>query len=99
MTGLELREEGVARVDRATDAKWKSRCDTVIRTLAQSGLPFTAEDVREQVGDPPRQNAFGSRFLKANSSGLIEKVGYQTARRPEAHARILPVYKGRLDIE
>jgi hypothetical protein len=96
MTGHDLRDEGVARVDRATDADWKGRCDSVIRTMAQSGLPFTAEDVREWVGNPPRQNAIGSRFLKANRDGIIDKVGYRMARRPEAHSRVVAVYEGRI---
>lgn len=95
MTGHDLRVEGVARVDRATDDNWKTRCDFVIRRMAQSGLPFTAEDVREQVGDPAHPNAIGSRFLKANKGGVIARVGYRTARRPEAHARVVAIYKGK----
>jgi predicted HD phosphohydrolase len=95
MTGSILRDEGVARVDRATGGEWRDSCDAVIRTMAQSGLPFTAEDVRDWVGEPHHPNAWGARFLDARRSGIVDRIGYRTARRPEAHARVVAIYKGK----
>lgn len=94
MNGTELRDLGVAAVDRNTDSTWKLNADDTIRAMSLSGYEFTAEDIREFAGDPPTPNAMGARFLAASRSGLIKKIGYRNARRPDAHARALAVYRG-----
>lgn len=93
-TGEQLREEGVARADRATDPEWRDAADTMIRVLARNGVEFTAEEVRAWVGDPPNPNAWGGRFLTAIKQGVIRRIGYRPAKRKEAHARVLAVYTG-----
>jgi hypothetical protein len=62
--------------------------------LARNGAEFTAEDVREWVGDPPHPNALGARVLAAVKADIIVRTGYRKATRREAHARVLAVYRG-----
>lgn len=94
MTGTELRDEGIALVDQATPERWKDEADSLIVSMARSGAEFTAEDVRAWVGDPPKPNAIGARFMAALRAGIIERAGWKHASRREAHARALAVYRG-----
>ena len=94
MTSIELRDQGMALVDRNTPEGWKHTADTVIRVLSLSGMIFTAETVRKWLPEPPNPNAMGSRFSAAIRKGWITKVGYTNAKRPSAHARALAQYKG-----
>jgi hypothetical protein len=94
MNGTTLRDRGVEMVSRNTDPKWVEDCDITIRCMALSGEEFSAEDVRSMAGDPPTPNAMGARFLQASRQGIIRRVGYRQATRPDAHARVLAVYIG-----
>jgi len=94
MTGVQLKNEGMARVDRAIDSEWKFCCDQIIRLLARNGQEFSSEDVRDWVGEPSHYNAWGVRFRDAVRAGVIRKTGYTAAKRPEAHARIIATYRG-----
>ena len=89
-----LRDSGMAIADRNTPEAWKEQVDYIIRALSLSGQVFTAEDVRKWAGEPPRPNAFGSRFMKAIKRGWIQRIGYTNATRPDAHARALAQYRG-----
>lgn len=66
----------------------------MIAVLSRNGAEFTAEDVRQWVGDPPHPNALGARILAAAKGGIIQCIGYRKATRREAHARVLGVYRG-----
>ncbi len=94
MRGAELRDRGVSMVDHSTPDDWKSACDAVIAAMAASGSEFTAEDVREFAGNPPKPNAMGARFLAARRRGLIRRVGVTNATRSTRHACALMVYRG-----
>ncbi len=95
-TGEELRDEGSEKVTRNAPDEWLALCDAIIRQLARSGEEFTAEEVRMWCGNPPHPNAIGARFLVASKARIITRTGYRNATRPEAHARVLRVYRGNL---
>lgn len=94
MNGTDLRDMGIALVDYATPEAWKDEADSLIVSMARSGAEFTAEDVRAWIGDPPKPNAIGARFMAALRSGIIQRAGWKHASRKEAHARALAVYRG-----
>jgi transposase InsO family protein len=94
MTGEQLRDRGVAKVNANTCDDWKNECDYIIGWLARNGAEFTAEDVRDWIKDPPHPNAMGARFLQAIKTRTITRITYRNAKRPTAHARVLAVYKG-----
>lgn len=95
-TGKDLRDEGVASVYGHTPESWRSSTQLLIAQLASNGQPFTAEDVREIVGDPPNHhNAMGAQFIGAAKAGLIEKVGYTQPTRSSRHASVMAVWRGK----
>lgn len=67
----------------ATSSRWADRAHNAILALAATGKPFTATDVRDQVGPPPKPNMVGPALSSAAKAGIITKVGGTTAtRRP-----------------
>lgn len=93
--GVEARDKGVARVTSNTPDWWKDAADGAITYFAQTHLPFTADDVRSLVGDPPNHpSALSARFAAAAKSGLIVEVGSAKSTRAEGHARRLLVWRG-----
>lgn len=85
----------VVRVATTADA-WRHLIDRAIDELATKGTSFTAEDVREVAGEPPgtSANTLGPAINAASRARIIEQVGYELATRPEAHSRVLRVWKG-----
>jgi hypothetical protein len=93
-SGTAQRDYGMALVEAATDDAWQDQADAAIVNLARTGRRFTAEDVRDLVGEPPRINSLGPRFMAAIRQGIIKHVDFTRAKRPSAHARALAVYTG-----
>lgn len=91
--GETRRDVGMAKVLDASE-EWRDDAMIAIRGLAAERAPFTAEDVRAIVGDPPRPNAMGAVFHLAARRGWIRKVGYRKATRPSLHATELAVWEG-----
>jgi hypothetical protein len=73
-----------------------------LRTLAESGENFTADDLLERVGHPDdahgangRNNAVGSLFRSARAEGLIESTGtIVKSRQPERKGGMVQVWRG-----
>lgn len=93
-SGAVRRDLGMSRVEAATDDAWQDQADAAIASLARTGRRFTAEDVRDLAGEPPRINSLGPRFMAAVRQGSIKQVDFTRAKRPSAHARALAVYTG-----
>lgn len=95
LAGLRGRDRGIARVWEGTDDDWKALALATIQVLANAGDPFTAEDIREIVSDPPgHPNAMGALFQAASRQGLIRFVGYRKATRQSLHAHPIGVWVG-----
>lgn len=90
--GTTLRDLGVYRVSQNTPQTWKDSGLSIIMCLVANGNEITAEDVRDWVGEPPSPNAMGALFLTACRAGIVVKVGYRQAKRPQRHASVLGVY-------
>lgn len=94
MEGEQLKLLGMSRVSRAESDQWNERAANVITYLAESGKPFTADDVRELAGDPSRVNALGAAMSRAAKAGIIDRVGTQNASRPSRHASLQVIWVG-----
>jgi hypothetical protein len=95
MSGYTLKEKGCSKVMDNTPDDWKDAALAIIKAMASSGMTFHAEDVRGLVGDPPNHpNAFGAVFNAAAKTGLIIRIGDVMAKRDNAHARRISLYKG-----
>ena len=95
MGGYNLKEAGCAKVIDNTPEDWKEAALAIIKAMASSGLSFHAEDVRKLAGDPPNHpNAFGAIFNAAAKAKIIIRIGDVMAKRDNAHARRISLYKG-----
>ena len=93
--GEALRDEGVRVANDNEDEWWKSCADRAIDTLAATGRPFTADDIRDMgVPDPTSPRAWGARFLTASRQGRIVRVGYVPSRRASVHAHPIAQWRG-----
>ena len=93
--GRKRRDRGVqARGQR--DPLFHAHAMAAIHELACCGGEFTSDDVHDRLGGwtPTHVNSLGSAIHAAVSSGIIERVGYRQSTRPEAHARVIAVYRG-----
>lgn len=92
---------GIARANATVAPEWKDLADGVIRELAASGVEFTSEAVTAKVGQPTdsdgraKPNAVGARFSAAANRGLIIRVGFTKAQRPNQHAAMLSLWRGK----
>lgn len=95
---LELRLAHDDALDHAAEWAGQARTEIVARLLHDRSQKFTAEDVRRWVGDPPGDGAaMGALFRSLANEGWIEACGYDTAKRPDAHGRVLRVWRGRFE--
>jgi hypothetical protein len=87
-TGEELRDEGMARAERAAPEEWKDAAWHAIVALANAGADFTADDVWAKVGfAPPEPRALGPLLVRAQKAGMIRNTGNRrSSTRPEHHA-------------
>ena len=64
---------------------WADRAEHAMNTLTDRGLPFTADDLRDLIGDhePHHPNAIGALFNAHRAAGHITPTGYHTSRHPK----------------
>jgi hypothetical protein len=91
----QLRDEAFLKVDAATSVDWKFAADRAIANLANQGLEFTADDLRDLVGAPERPGAMGARLAANVKRGVIVPVGTAPARKASSHASFIRTYRGR----
>jgi hypothetical protein len=77
------------------DSEWRDAAQEALAELAASGLEFTADDLRDRVGEPMSPNALGAAIRAASAADLIRHVGYRRSRRISRHAGVIGVWKGR----
>lgn len=96
VNGAQLRDLGMARADAVQPEDWRHHVDVIIGTLADSGEPFTSDDVSALTGDSPTgsRGAMGARFNAAARRGVIRRVGYVPSRRPSVHAHPVALWQG-----
>jgi ribosomal protein L37E len=91
------RDQGRRQAVAALPPAWRVAAEHAIDTLAATGQPFSADDVRDRVGHAmgrPADNSFGGLFAKACRAGRIEPAGYTQSRRVEGRGRVLRLWRG-----
>lgn len=74
-------------------AAWVADARSFIEHLA-AGTHFTADDLRDGVGDPPAHgDASGAVIARASREGLIRAVGLRKSSRPQRHRARLTVWE------
>lgn len=88
ITGEQLRDEAMSRVDRAAPADWKELARQAVERVASERDVFTTDHVwLDGLEKPPEPRAMGPIMRRAIRAGLIEKTGRVVPTIfPEGHA-------------
>lgn len=94
--GRARRDAGVAAVDAAGVSghkTWRPKAEAALAQLIRTESPFTADDLRGLVDEPPgHPNQIGALFLAASRRGEIRKLGYQQSRVKSRQAGSLALW-------
>lgn len=88
LDGEALRDEGMARVSEGEARQaWLARGVDVIEQIG-TGTVFSADDLHDEIGEPPHPNLWGPLFNRAKAEGLIRVTGYAPSYRRSRHAAL-----------
>lgn len=96
LDGTDIREVAYY-AEIAAHRGWHVAAHRIMTDLAATGLPFTADDFRELMGDnqPHHPNAIGSFFRVCRKDGLIKPTGlFVDARTPSRHRAAIRQWVG-----
>ena len=87
--GLELKEEGQARV-KSKDYGWLEEARTVARGIIAEQGQVTSDEILARIGKPigVHHNLIGTIFQTPE----FRRVGFCQTKRPEGHARMIGVW-------
>ncbi len=96
LTGLELRDQGIASLERHrwVDDAWLAAEAICCRTTEEWGWPrsYVTTDAIHHVMDtsPPHDNCYGAIF---KDKRFVWTGDWVQSKRPEAHARMIRVWR------
>ena len=99
--GAKLRDEGMARVEEATEKiapSWKDTALAIVRLVARKQAEFCADDLHRvadlvELEEPSDKRAWGPVMMVSIRRGVCEKSGkYCNSERAKVHAMPLPIY-------
>lgn len=90
--GQTLRDEGMARVEGASDDQDRAVIDQAIRVVAARGQAFSANDVRPLLPPGIRPALVGARFMAASRRREIRKLGWIPSTDPGTHAHPIALW-------
>lgn len=87
-----------AALDLDEKATWLADAAGAIRSMASrsrhnTGWTFTADDLRDMVGEPGHPNWIGVAFNAARTLGVITVYGYTTSRSASRHGGVIRVWR------
>ena len=97
--GRALRDVGMAQAAEHAGPTFREWAAGHILSLALAGDTFTSDDLEHAIEHAPdgvrpdSRNAIGAAFNAARRRGDIRPVGYVQSERPEAHARVIRVWR------
>lgn len=74
-TALPGRPDGLQAAAAYTDESWLTRALSVVRVLADAGVPFTVADVRAAVPEPEDRTRWGALIAVAVKRRIITSTG------------------------
>lgn len=88
------RDEGIANAEASQHAEWDRRLiDQAIDAFAEARIPFSANDIRDLVGDV-RSALMGARFRQAAAEDRIRFCGRTTSTKKNTHAKDVAMWIG-----
>lgn len=76
------------------DLAWTDDAQDWLESWAWSGIPITADDMRQLFRPPPHPNMVGAAFRTASQAGVIKHVRYIESTAPSRHGAIIRVWVG-----
>lgn len=77
------------------ETNWQRDAEIILAARAASGLPFTADDLRQDgLGEPDKPARWGNLFLQAQREGVIVSVGVLNSRRAQRRGSLSRVWVG-----
>lgn len=75
---------------------WTDAAQYAMNLLANSGKPFSADDLRDLLGDhePENPNSIGGLFMSYSRAGWIKRYGGGASRHPRRHGGYRAVWIG-----
>lgn len=94
---IAARDEGIAQAEDADRSGWnKALIDQTIDAFAQTGQPFSANDVRVLLPDDLPGPLFGARFQHAATNRrVIRFYGWTSSTKKNTHHHPIRVWVGR----
>lgn len=87
--------DGADLANENAEDHWRAEAMTTIEFLASTGREFTADEVRQAVGEPDVANRWGGVFLAARRAGLIVPTGQvRPSGTVSRHASLVRVWRG-----
>jgi len=97
--GITGRDEGIIMAIEA-QYNWHDEAVKTIKQLARTGIPFTAEDVVDEIGAPQGSGkVIGAAFHTVSQTRMIWRCGERPASRKTSHRRMLAVWRGGHPVE
>lgn len=95
--GRRLRDEGIARVSQAAEARmaWVKRARRIALQLAQQNGKVTSDDVLRSMGGYPEgadRRLMGAVFNARDKDFPLMRIGWEPTTRPKAHGRPIAVW-------
>ena len=87
LTGLELKEQGIASVSRH---EWVDDARLSAEALCRYFVYVTSDDLHRVMGPPPHDNCYGAIFAGKRFVATGERV---RSTRPEAHGRWIEIWR------
>lgn len=100
--GERRKNRGTDQVLRRVHTIWRTRALKLLRELAERSSEFSVDDYRELaeaegVGRPHHVNAWSALVRLGGRRGWFHRTGeFRPSRRPEAHSRMIPIYRSDL---
>jgi hypothetical protein len=76
------------------NAEWKAAALEAMEKYIRLGIPFTSDDITDEVGEPPHPNAMGGLF-SGGFRNRLKVVGTTESTRKAAHARLIRVWQAK----
>jgi hypothetical protein len=74
------------------DETWKDDAANMIAAYAASGLPFSSDDLRKSLREPPNPNMWGTAFRAACNRGIITSTGTRESTTPSRKGGLIRVW-------
>lgn len=82
---------------RAGEITWAHAAEQAMRHLAATGDPFSADDLRNLLGEgeqPSNPNSIGGLFMSWSRQGLIQRAGEGTSTMPKRNGGHRYLWRG-----